>query len=190
MVFDFLVEHLNLCFIWEKLMNNINRLKIRYLLAYMTVAVLSYGSPGIATADPLPDVTFTYPADTACTFELFIEGWDGNKRNIKEFKDGNNVVRTLSAGTGSALRFTNTATKKTISTKSNGAVTDTRYNLDGSFTQTGTGHIVLILWPTDVPAGPSTTLYVGQVVISSDPSFKFTVEKESGNKTDICAALS
>jgi len=50
---------------------------------------------------------------------------------------------------------------------------------------------VIILFPTDVPAGPSTTLYVGSVVYTVDrASGVFTVKTHSGTTTDICAALS
>jgi hypothetical protein len=53
-----------------------------------------------------------------------------------------------------------------------------------------TGHNVLVLFPTDIPAGPSTTLTVGQTVFKVDATGVFTVLKVSGKSTDICAALS
>jgi len=43
--------------------------------------------------------------------------------------------------------------------------------------------------PTDVPAGPSTTLYVGPLVISIDSANVYTLQSFSGKETDICAAL-
>jgi hypothetical protein len=50
---------------------------------------------------------------------------------------------------------------------------------------------VLVLYPTDVPAGPSTTLYVGSVVYTVDLlTGVFTLNAHSGRTTDICAALS
>jgi hypothetical protein len=53
-----------------------------------------------------------------------------------------------------------------------------------------TGHNVLFLFPTDVPAGPSTTLYVGRVVFHVDTEGVFTLQSTNGTATDICAALS
>ena len=53
-----------------------------------------------------------------------------------------------------------------------------------------TGHNVLILFPTDVPAGPSTTLYVGRVVFTVDSDGVFAVTDTNGTSTDICVALS
>jgi hypothetical protein len=176
-------------------MNNINRLRIRYLLAYMMAALLGYGSQSIAAAPPGPPsppaFTVDFPSGLACNgFDLRIEGWGGN-RHFKEFTDKNgNVVRSLEAGTGSALRYTNLSTNKGFFTKSNGAVAHIRYNSDGSYTQTNTGHTVLILYPTDFPAGPSTTLIAGSLIFTVDSAFNFTVLEENGKKIDICAAVS
>jgi hypothetical protein len=41
-----------------------------------------------------------------------------------------------------------------------------------------------------VPAGSSTTLYVGRVVFTADADSNFTLVSTSGTATDICAALS
>jgi hypothetical protein len=88
------------------------------------------------------------------------------------------------------LRFINEDTQQTFSLKSNGSVSHTTYNVDGSRTETATGHNVIILFPTDTPPGPSTTLYVGEVVYRVEPGEIFTILKESQNQTDICAAVS
>ena len=165
---------------------NSKRLRILFLLACVLAAVLGYGSQATAAG---PDFTVVFPAGTACTFDLQIDGFGGH-RHFREFKDKNgNVVRTLEAGTGSALSFTNLSTGKTISTVSNGAVSRKTFNLDGSFTETDTGHTVLILFPTDHPAGPSTTLITGRLVFSVDLFGVFTVTNVIGQQTDICAAL-
>jgi hypothetical protein len=149
--------------------------------------VLGSGSP--ATADE-PDTTFTFEAGAACAdFDLLLE--IRGIQDVKKFTDQNgNVVRMLSAGKGSALSFTNLSTGATFSLKSNGSAIHTTVNPDGSSTVTDTGHNVLILFPTDVPAGPSTTLYVGRVVFTIDTNGVFTLQQVSGKTTDICAALS
>ncbi len=64
------------------------------------------------------------------------------------------------------------------------------FNPDGSSTVVATGNTVIILFPTDVPAGPSTTLYVGRVVYTNDGQNNFVLQDHSGQTTDICAALS
>jgi hypothetical protein len=165
---------------------NKERFGIRCLLACMVAVMLGYA--GKATAAD-PDFTVVLPAGTACTFDLQIDGFGGH-RQFKAFTDKNgNVVRTLETGTGSALTFTNLATGETFSTMSNGAVSSKTFNLDGSFTETDTGHTVLILFPTDSPAGPSTTLIAGRLTFTVDVFGVFTVQKVSGKATDICAAL-
>ena len=64
-------------------------------------------------------------------------------------------------------------------------------NPDGTSTYTTMGHLVLILFPNDVPAGPSTTLYVGRVVFDVDNiTGVFTLRDARGRATDLCAALS
>ena len=52
-----------------------------------------------------------------------------------------------------------------------------------------TGHNVLILFPTDVPAGPSTTLYVGRVVVTVDSDGVFAVTDTNGTSDEEITAL-
>jgi hypothetical protein len=147
------------------------------------VAVLGLGRPAIAA-------TIELPAGVGCSFALNIDIVGGTQVN-KEFVDKNgNIVRTLSAGKGSALTFTNAETGATLSLQPNGSVSHTTINPDGTSTVANTGHNVIILFPTDVPAGPSTTLYVGRVVYTVDLNGVFTLQQVSGKQTDICAALS
>jgi hypothetical protein len=158
-------------------------LSVMMVTLILTLAVV-LGSGSLATAD-----TIDLPAGVACEFPLSIEVSGGNLV-MREFEDKNgNTVRLLTAGKGFTLVFTNVDTGATFSLESNGSVTRTTINPDGSQTVTLTGHNVLILFPTDVPAGPSTTLHEGRVVYV-DTSGVFTVQEVSGETTDICAALS
>jgi hypothetical protein len=130
------------------------------------------------------------PAGVACSgFDLRIDSTGGHRVN-RTFKDTNNKpVRTLSAGTGGEVTFTNLQTGATLSLKSNGSVTQTTTQDVNDFLVVTTGHLVLILFPTDVPAGPTTTLYVGRVVYRSDALSNFTLLGTTGKATDICALL-
>jgi hypothetical protein len=132
-----------------------------------------------------------FPAGVACAdFGLAVDTAGGNQK-LHEFMDANgNTVRTLSTGTGFQLTFTNLSNDATFASSENGAGTQTVFNADGSQTVTLTGHNLLILFPSDVPAGPSTTLYVGRVVFTVDANGVFRVVSTSGTSTDICAALS
>jgi hypothetical protein len=151
----------------------------------------SAARPIAATAPPPPDAAFDLPAGVACAgFDLRVEIWGSPHQVYREFFDKNgNLVRTLTAGKGNTLAFTNLLTGKQLWLQPNGSVTHVVLNLDGSQTVTITGHNVLILFPTDVPAGPSTTLYVGRIVFTVDPTGVFTLQRVSGTSTDICAAL-
>ena len=136
-------------------------------------------------------VHLEFPAGTACTFGLAVDGAGGDHQVTREFADADgNIVRMLSAGRGFQLTFTNLSSGAKLALPANGAVTHTVVNADGSQTVTTTGHNVLILFPTDVPAGPSTTLYVGRVVFTVSVDGVFTLVSTSGTATDICAALS
>jgi len=145
-------------------------------------------SADAALAAPFHD---EFDPGVACTFGLAVDGVGGDKRVERTFVDADgNPVRMLSAGVGSQLTFTNLSNDATIALRANGAVQRTVFNADGSATVTSTGHNVLLLFPSDVPAGPSTTLYVGRVVFTVDANGVFTVVSTSGTATDICAALS
>ena len=165
-------------------MYNAKGFTVRHRLSCTAAVLFSLSGPALA------DFTLDYPPGLACSFELRIDGTGGHQV-YREFVDRNgNLVRSISAGMGSALTFTNVDSGATFSTKSNGAVTQITYNADGSYTFVTTGHNILILFPTDIPAGPSTTLYVGRVVFNADAFFNFTLLDHRGTATDICAALS
>jgi len=132
-----------------------------------------------------------FPAGQACDFALGVDLGAGGPRNDHTFTDANgDTIRVLSTGVGNQLTFTNLSNGHTLTTRSNGAVTNTVYNPDGSQTVTLIGHNVLFLFPTDVPSGPSTTLYVGRVVFQNSADLVSTLQSTSGTATDICAALS
>jgi hypothetical protein len=174
-------------------MNGTLRTRLACAVAATTIGLAGTATQSVA-ADPAPspDATIDFPAGQACPgFDLRVEIWNNEHRVFKEFRDKNgNVVRMLSAGKGSTLAFTNLATREKFSLKPNGAVEHTTINPDGSQTVAVTGHNVLILFPTDVPAGPSTTLHVGRVVYTvSAASGVFTLQSVSGKSSNICDAL-
>jgi hypothetical protein len=160
------------------------------LKGVLLVAMLMLFAVAPASAQTTPDLVL--PAGVACSaFDLGIYISGGEHQVFKEFKDKNgNVVRTLVAGKGFALTFENMSTGAQLSLQPNGSVTHTTINPDGSMTVVSTGHNVVILFPTDVPAGPSTRQYVGRLVYTVDTAGIFTVQQFSGRSSDICARLS
>jgi hypothetical protein len=134
-----------------------------------------------------------FPAGLVCDFAVRLDV-DPDTRKVHEITDADgNVEGMLLTGRGSALTLTNVDAQPDISLslRSNGAVWRIVNNPDGTGTFTTMGHLVLFLFPTDVPAGPSSTLYVGRVVFTFDFETGFTVVHEStGKAADLCAALS
>lgn len=143
----------------------------------------------VGSSAAAPASTIDLDAGIACSFPLRIDITGGPQVN-KTFTAADGSVRVLSAGKGSDLVFTNLATGATYALQGNGTVTWRRLDTSGSARLTFSGHNVVIYFPTDVPAGPSTTLVVGKEVIAVDSSGTFTRLARSGTTTDICAALS
>ena len=164
------------------------KVSARPMAAFALASALAVTTAGTASA-AAPDIFLELPAGSACAFPLLVEG-TGNKQIMREFTDRNgNPVRTLSAGKGYQLTFTNLANGESLALPSNGSVQRTTSNSDGTSTVQNTGHNVVILFPTDVPAGPSTTLYTGRLVYTVDATGVFVVQSASGPTTDICALL-
>jgi hypothetical protein len=143
------------------------------------------------------DVTIL-PVGVGCrTFNLGIEASGGNLVT-REFTDAEgNVVRIITAGKGVDLTWTNYGTDpdnpvagESVTVKTAGSVMKTVFNSDGTQTVTGTGHNGLVLFPTDIPAGPTTTQYIGRIVYTVDPTTGvFTLLSTTGQERDICAEL-
>jgi hypothetical protein len=155
------------------------------VLVAVAVALVAAGRVGAA-----PDDTLIFDAGTACAFPLQID-ITGTTQVNKTFQGADGSVRILAAGRGPDLVFTNLATGSTYALAGNGAVTWTRIDAAGSARVTLTGHNIVIYFPGDIPAGPSTTLVVGREDIAVDlATGQFTRISRTGRTTDICAALS
>jgi hypothetical protein len=167
----------------------------RVVVVALVTSATVLGTIEAAVAEP-----FTLPAGVACEFPLTVDADPDTRKEhvIKEFVDnnGNPVTVILKTGRGSAITLTNDDTGATLSLPASGApqrqvlFSNGPGASDDTSTFTTMGHLVLILFPTDVPAGPSTTLYVGRVVFDVDPDGVFTLRETRGKSTDLCAVLS
>jgi hypothetical protein len=162
------------------------------LSALAAAALVAPAQPALAD-----DVSFILPAGTGCEFNLGVS-WTGGNLHTKEFTDENgNTVRLLTAGKGVLLTYTNYGMKpkkpvegESITIRTDGSVTEIVVNPDGTLTYTATGHNGLVMYPSDVPAGPSTTHYIGKIVFTVDPvTGVFTLVSTSGSELDVCAEL-
>lgn len=143
------------------------------------------------------DDVLILPVGQGCPgFNLGLSSTGGNLHK-KDFVDANgNIVRNITAGKGVLLTYTNYGTRKnkpvagkSVTIRTDGSVTQTVTNPDGTQTVTATGHNGLIMFPSDVPAGPTTTQYIGQIVYTIDAKGVFTLISTSGQARDICAEL-
>jgi hypothetical protein len=163
------------------------------LASILALGAALLAAPPATAAPPEPpgDILLDLPEGQACPdFALRAEGVNSNA-TVKEFtdKDGN-TVRVITAGRGYTVTYTNLETSESLTYKANGFATIATLDPGtGLVTVRSTGHFGLIMFPTDVPAGPSTTTYVGTVVYTVDPNGVFTILSTSGTKVDVCAAL-
>jgi hypothetical protein len=161
-------------------------------LAGLTALTLA-STIGVANLAGAQTVSDTLPAGLGCSFPLTYT-LVGQQPVSKQWKDENGkVVRLLQAGKGTTNTLTNANTGASITLKpSGGSVSRGTLSTDGTFyTYVATGFNTLIWFPSDVPAGPATTLYIGRVVYTVDiATGTYTLVGTSGKQTDICALLS
>jgi hypothetical protein len=137
--------------------------------------------PDLVERDP---IELTLDAGLACEFPVHLSG-TGLRTAITT--DGN--VTTVT-GFGYELTLTNlTDPRKTYSTNSNRFTEVTTRLPNGSVYVETRGKTLQILFPTDVPAGPSTTLYTGKLTYTTTPDGITTLLSHHGHAEDVCAAL-
>ena len=140
---------------------------------------------------PGPEFSIPFPAGVGCSFALLVEG-TGGKRVINE-----QSPRIINAGKGSRLAFSRIddsvsppTVLESVTLDSNGSVTRTIVNPDNTESVVATGHNVFILFPTDVPRGPLTQLYIGRVEYTFNPeSTELRILNSSGQIIDVCAMI-
>lgn len=178
---------------------------LRYALPILLGAAL-FAAPQAATASPPTDkhndkltVTVTGPpadqhidldAGLACPgFALHID-LTNSQTHTKTFTTKGGVkVRTIEAGKGYDRTYINKTSGKRAFFPSKFFSADTTFNKRGLATVTSTGHFGIIMFPTDIPAGPSTTEYVGRVVYTATPTNDFHILSVRAKAIDVCAKL-
>jgi hypothetical protein len=149
-------------------------------------AILLCGAASTASAAEIE-----LPAGEACDFPLGLDG-GAFPPERKTFTDPNgNPIVVLSAGKSGAVTYTNLDTTESLTFPSRGTALRDTTQSDGTHLLEFSGNVGLRLFPSDVPAGPSTTQINGRLVLSFDPATGFTVVlKQKGNQIDVCAGLS
>lgn len=161
---------------------------MRRLLAVVSAVGVILALAGPVSAAGAPAMAFD--PGIACSFGLEVYQGDGGPIISHEFSHGQGGSGWLLwGGHGTDLTFVNTDSGETYSTPATGAVNRMVMHEDGSSTLFMTGGNVLVMFPTDDPAGPSTTVYIGRVVADFDAAGNTTLRSASGRSIDICAAL-
>ena len=160
--------------------------------------LLTATQPALAAPpQPVDPQTFDLAANLACpNFALRLQQAGGNLHK-KVFTDSEGKpVKIIQAGKGFVLTYTNLGPDvdkptlgKSVVIRTNGSVSKTTVNPDGTQVVSATGHNGLILFPSDFPEGPTTTQYTGRIVYEIDTAGNFTLISTAGQKRDICAEL-
>jgi hypothetical protein len=168
---------------------------VRTAIVAAVLAALMLTAAQATVANGPPDPVETpkpqdFLAGEACPdFPLRVSSSGGNL-HTKTFEDRNgNPVRIIQAGKGFLLTWTNLVSGASVTIRTDGSVSNTTFNSDGTLTVSATGHNGLALFPSDIPAGPTTTQYIGRIVYTIDENFVFTLVTTSGSQRDICAEL-
>ncbi len=170
-------------------MKSPNKRKFFSTLIGAMLCVGSLGANAHRTPLDAPDFIVPFDAGVACDFPLTIEGTDA-KLCIKEFTDKRGRLNTVVEGKGYNFLFTNVATGKSTTQKSQHAQQHTVFYPDGSQKITTDGAVLIVMFPTDIPAGPSTTYYNGHTVLRITAEGVGTLEPPHAHARDICAELS
>lgn len=166
-------------------------------IAFLAAALLAVPTAANAVPpvpnDPLADFgPIVLDAGVACPdFALSVEGSDPQGK-VRTFVDRNgDTARILTTGRGYNLTFTNMNTGEELVLPSTGSSQVTVPNADGTYSSTIRGAALIILFPGDVPAGPSSYVYQGRTVFQLEADGSTFISLETyGASTDVCAALS
>lgn len=162
-------------------------MKLRIGLLAMVLAVGAVlASAGLAqppVKEPLVSEPMEFPAGVVCPFPVLGESVSGNE-SITFFASG----RFHITGEGST-RFTNLETQESIVLDTSGVVTFTPLE-DGNLAITGSGRNLFFFLPQDVE-GAGLFLITGRISEILDSSTDtITSSSSTGQRVDVCAALS
>ena len=162
-------------------------MKLRIGLLAMVLAVGAVlASAGLAqppVKEPLVSEPMEFPAGVVCPFPVLGETVSGNE-SITFFASG----RFHITGEGST-RFTNLETDESIVLDTSGVVTFTPLE-DGNLAITGSGRNLFYFLPQDVE-GAGLFLITGRISEILDSSTDtITSSSSTGQRVDVCAALS
>lgn len=130
------------------------------------------------------------PAGVACAgFPVQIQA-RGVGKEPRELPTRDGTLRWQVAGKDADYRFVNVNEPAKTYTLTRAAYRMSERTVQGSYVLTINGTGWLVLFPEDVPNGPSTTVFSGTMVLTEGADGVFRVTKWTGRKVDVCAAIS
>jgi hypothetical protein len=171
------------------IMNAANKRKFFSTLIGAVLCAASLGANAYSFPTDPPDLAIPFDVGLACHFPLTLEQWDG-KTNTREFTDKQGNLNIVVTGKGHDFRFTNAANGRSTTQMSQGVQQHIVVYPDGSLNFTTNGALLLIMFPTDIPAGPSTTYYNGHTELFIAADGVGTLQPPHAHARDICAELS
>jgi hypothetical protein len=161
---------------------------MRLRTATATVFATAILLGGTASTASAAEHDLTFGAGVACAFPLALDG-GALPPERKTFTDPNGNPIVLLAGKSGAVTYTNLATGNSLTFPSRGTALQITTQPGGTQLFEFSGNVGILLFPTDNPAGPSTTQINGRLVLKQEGTVT-TVLKQEGNQIDVCAALS
>lgn len=153
-------------------------------VVYLALALPAGANP--PAHEPFVNVGGTIPAGVGCAgFAITVTIEVDDQRITTFFDQAGNPLRQTVTGR-LVLTVTNDSTGESRTYRIGGA-SHLSFGADGSLTITLTGNSLVVLFPNDVPPGPSTTQGSGRAVIRIDALF--TLVSRTGSVEDVCAAL-
>jgi hypothetical protein len=161
---------------------------LRALVSAALFAGLTLLAPPAANAEEI------YGPFEACpNFDVSLS-FSGGNQGLRVTRVHDGVIYTVTSGSGTTITFYAVDKKgnilKSVTFDTKASVTKTATS-GGNTTYQINGFGTLLLFPTDQPGGPSTTVYNGTVTFTFDATNTLvSTVLNKGRQFDICAALS
>jgi hypothetical protein len=162
---------------------------LRALVSAALLAGLTLLAPPAANAEEI------YGPFEACPNFNVSLSFSGGNQGLRVTRVHDGVIYTVTSGSGTTITFYAVDKKgnilKSVTFDTKASVTKTAQSGDNTTYQVN-GFGTLLLFPTDQPGGPSTTVYNGTVTFTlvTDTGLLVSTVLNKGRQFDICAALS
>lgn len=163
---------------------------LRALVSAALLAGLTLLAPPAANAEEIFG-----PFEACPNFNVSLS-FSGGNQGLRVTRVHDGVIYTVTSGSGTTIKFyavdpDTGVLLRSVTFDTKASVTKTAQSGDNTTYQIN-GFGTLLLFPTDQPGGPSTTVYNGTVTFTlvTDTGLLVSTVVNKGRQFDICAALS